>query len=541
MSALCIHAGTASALGAAFRSLGAVLPGVFLLGVLVTPLVAPILLGRYRKRVVQYMNLHGSDTAAVADMDGLSPVRPYAVEKRRQPDASLIEKAAARRRRLLLATTCSYIVFCLGALCLAHHTRSPERSGLWQLPLAAAFLALGPLIVNLRPQASPLVRAALTVCGLGIMVIVAIDPAYWANQTGQYLVGPVADTAMGASLTFILCAMCIHRKVRTQFLSAALLCGWIASTPIVLIAFLEALVCSGSNTVAWLGLPWPLVLLVIVGAHFLTGMLGLWGLVLAYRHGWISDLSLAAMSGIVVIALMLAGQVYEEDNFLWVAVSWTFATLLTYGALMFALHPVLDEHAPALLVLRVFKTGRLAEEVLDAVQQRWRLMGPVVQIAGPDLAGLNVDLPEFAHFITGRLSELFTLTVPSRQAVERLLDTQSDAEGRFRISELFCINTSWAGTVAHLIAMADAIVIDLRGYTPQRHGTHREIEMLSEQNAWGRVVIVQDDATDLSATLHLIPNATGPTAPQVISQQASSGNPTQIWQALLAVAERPSF
>ena len=58
------------------------------------------------------------------------------------------------------------------------------------------------------------------------------------------------------------------------------------------------------------------------------------------------------------------------------------------------------------------------------------------------------------------------------------------------MTEVFCIDTAWSGTVAHLIKMADAILLDLRGLSPNRRGTSREIEMLARQAAFGRVVTI---------------------------------------------------
>ena len=61
----------------------------------------------------------------------------------------------------------------------------------------------------------------------------------------------------------------------------------------------------------------------------------------------------------------------------------------------------LGRHVPAspgprLLVLRVFAHDRKQLRLLDELQSRWRYVGPVHQIGGPDLATTNVDPHECA-------------------------------------------------------------------------------------------------------------------------------------------------
>src|SRR5262249_15632926 len=154
--------------------------------------------------------------------------------------------------------------------------------------------------------------------------------------------------------------------------------------------------------------------------------------------------------------------------------------------------------ACSLLVLRVFSGSRRSERLLDQVQTRWRYAGPVLQIGGPDLARLNINPYQFAVFLGKRMHELF---LPGEVTNERLLsalDLAPDREGRCRIVEVFCFESAWRSTVQALIETSDAILLDVRGFGPQRAGTGFELAQLVSRGRLDRTVVVGDAATDWS-------------------------------------------
>jgi hypothetical protein len=153
--------------------------------------------------------------------------------------------------------------------------------------------------------------------------------------------------------------------------------------------------------------------------------------------------------------------------------------------------------ACSLLVLRVFSRNR-SDRLLDQVQTSWRYAGPVLQIGGPDLARLNINPYEFALFLAMRMHQLF---LPSEVTKEQLfsgLDLAPDREGRFRIAEVFCFDSVWRSTVQALIETSDAILLDLRGFGPQRAGTGFELAQLASLGRLDRTVVVGDATTDWS-------------------------------------------
>ena len=133
---------------------------------------------------------------------------------------------------------------------------------------------------------------------------------------------------------------------------------------------------------------------------------------------------------------------------------------------------------------------------LDEVQTSWRYAGPVLQIGGPDLARLNINPYEFALFLGMRTHQLFLPGGVTKERVVSGLDLAPDREGRFRIAEVFCFDSAWRSTVQALIETSDAILLDLRGFGPQREGTAFELAQLASRGRLDRTVVVGDATTD---------------------------------------------
>jgi hypothetical protein len=152
--------------------------------------------------------------------------------------------------------------------------------------------------------------------------------------------------------------------------------------------------------------------------------------------------------------------------------------------------------APTLLMLRVFSPHRGTTRLLDRVSARWRYLGPVRMIGGPDLAVVNVEPDEFLRFVSGGLDETFVDTLAALEWRVGTLRARPDPDGRHRVDELFCFDDTWRVTVVALLERSDAVVMDLRGFGPDNQGCIDEIEMLAEERALGRTVILVDDSTD---------------------------------------------
>jgi hypothetical protein len=83
-------------------------------------------------------------------------------------------------------------------------------------------------------------------------------------------------------------------------------------------------------------------------------------------------------------------------------------------------------------------------------------------------------------------------------------DVTADAEGRFRVNDFFCHDDTWKFVLDRLVRDSDAVLMDLRGFSPQNAGCVFEIEELINVFPIGRAVFIVDDTTDksfLSATV----------------------------------------
>jgi hypothetical protein len=150
-----------------------------------------------------------------------------------------------------------------------------------------------------------------------------------------------------------------------------------------------------------------------------------------------------------------------------------------------------------LLLLRVFGYRSRTESLFDRVAQSWRFHGPVLLIAGADLARRTVDPADMLAFIRGRLADQYVAT--RDEVPERLnrLDLAPDPDGRFRVSELYCRRDTWQPTLQALLDASDAVMMDLRSFSERNAGCIFELEQLIMRVPVDKVVLIADQTTDL--------------------------------------------
>jgi hypothetical protein len=150
-----------------------------------------------------------------------------------------------------------------------------------------------------------------------------------------------------------------------------------------------------------------------------------------------------------------------------------------------------------LLLLRVFGFNRRTQRLVDSLGQRWRYIGPIRLIGGPDLADTTIEPHEFFEFLNRRLTRAF---ITGRDDLERRLaasPTQPDPDGLFRIDDFFCHDDTWRLTVAYLARALDAVLMDLRGFTAANQGCVFEVEYLVTAVPLHRIVLLVDSSTDI--------------------------------------------
>jgi len=152
----------------------------------------------------------------------------------------------------------------------------------------------------------------------------------------------------------------------------------------------------------------------------------------------------------------------------------------------------------ALLLLRVFGFDRRTQRLLEDLGHRWRYLGPIRLIGGTDLADVTIEPHEFFEFLNGRLSRAFVTGSDDLESRIAEHTTTPDPDGLFRIEDFFCHEATWRMTVARLARGADAVLMDLRGFTPTNRGCIFEITQLIASVSLHRIVLLVDGSTDVA-------------------------------------------
>ena len=227
----------------------------------------------------------------------------------------------------------------------------------------------------------------------------------------------------------------------------------------------------------------------------------------AYESRVVSDQSLAVDSVILIFALYYAINLVFED------IIWFLSGLVAFS--VFALtvrigmrYVVANSFAAKpLLVLRVFSLGRKSEALFKAISQRWRYMGHVQLIAGPDLATATIEPHEFLTFLSGQLRQEFIHDNKTLQQRMATLETKKDFDGRFRINALFCFADTWRQALTALVGKQNTVLMDLRSFTARKTGCIHELNTLVSVVPLNRILLIVDHSTDLEFLSHVLQRA----------------------------------
>ncbi len=522
---------------------------------IVAAIAAPLVRSRYRKRVVRLMGFDQIEARpSVAPEEGSTPAkaaRTNVTALRPLGIAELAKLAAQRERRVTRATLAAWFSFVLLALWVAGIDPQADLSGRLGFAAVAGLLALGPAMTNLPPRWTRwALSIGVTACIAGALLMLKLDRGLASDAPAADDDLPWWETALiGASIGGAYLAM-VHRSLRGQVLPVFVVIAVCMLVFLLPYGLLErhAGSCLALFEKAEEGSPLSTAVLLIAMPIILGGLwlsfkvLG--GMVRLIEGGWVSELSLTGAIGLSVIAAVaVMGQIPEANDSapgwsVWIPLPWLAATLAVY-ALALGKAPG-DGAGPQLLVLRVFSKDSRKHSLLDQMQARWRYVGAVHQIGGPDMVDLNVDPHESALFLSNRIHELFLPVAASPAQLRASLHTTPDREGRFRINEVFCFNTAWRATVEQLMQLSDVIVLDLRELTAQREGTSFEIRRLARAALLSRVVALGDNATDWSHVDELL-RAEGQDPQQLARLNiATEPHGDSLFGRLLAAATRRS-
>ena len=151
---------------------------------------------------------------------------------------------------------------------------------------------------------------------------------------------------------------------------------------------------------------------------------------------------------------------------------------------------------PTLLVLRVFQRDAQIQSLFDHVVERWRLSGNTVLIAGTDLADRTLDADDIFTFLDGGLSRRFIQTAADVAPRLAAFDMGRDADGRFRVNECYCHDTTWQDALRALVQRSDVVLMDLRSFQAHNAGCRYELGTLARAPRLARVIVLTDGQTD---------------------------------------------
>ena len=515
---------------------------------LMTLIIAALVLWRYRRAVLAGMQ------QSVGTPLPLPLPRPPAAPA---PPAFTVDSALAwegrLRRRIFAGTLAAAFVASL-LLAVQYHAFEDLPFAPANLFLSAAVTSCVALPVYALLTATPLMRALwlglLTLCGFGAATVVVS-----MLQRPFYGKAPSFDQLLNFVVFFQLAAAALWLPI---LLGAAI--GIRRVRGVAPLAFATLLVFAiapllGVRLTQWLlGTRWsidwvfsgPGIDAGIVVLALPVGLLSWWrlkSLARAYEAKRFSDAQLLAHSWwllfVVGHAMTLVNAHPQTVSLLQIVgvsvVAYLMFPFLLGRMLRWAQLGSAPPSPRNLLLLRVFGDTRRTEALFKRIASRWQRFGPVTMIAAPDVVAGTVDPGDVLRYLTGDIDAGFITSQDDLTRRLAAMDVEPDRDGRFRINEFCCRDDTWRATVVALIERADAVVMDLRGFTVQRRGCEFELKELGARVSPSKVVLVVDKSTDRALVAQLAP--AGREAMRVIEVQRRSGAQTDAaFVALLGAA-----
>jgi hypothetical protein len=219
---------------------------------------------------------------------------------------------------------------------------------------------------------------------------------------------------------------------------------------------------------------------------------------LAYARQWFSELMVVFTTVWAISLLERAVVVGSSAGFSAVAMFWPLLWIPAVMGLYKAVQPRRGR-PPTLLVLRVFQRDAEVQSLFDHVIERWRLSGNTVMIAGTDLADRTIDADDIFTFLDRRLASRF-IHAPADVAPRiAAFDMTPDLDGRYRVNECYCHDTTWQDALQALVRISDVVLMDLRGFQTHNAGCRYELDTLAQSPRVLRVVVLFDAQTDRAA------------------------------------------
>ena len=474
------------------------LPGqllaVYVLATLLAAVFGAALAWRYRAALLPLMRSPGAPAAAGVDATVLLAKATTALPSWRAaaPVTPASHRAAQARVLALLLGLSLAIALTRGAIWLwqARDDATPfSFSRLVVLALVYCWPVLPALGLMWRWSWGRLVLALLGwYAGSLLLVMLRSTPAQSMTQVASWLLFEIGPPTLALMLLTL-------RRTRAA--------GPWLWPPLALLLFAALLALNGLMALVQQGSPliaplvrhvspgWAIVLFMLGGAA-----LAWWpvqrfarGLARLYADKWISDLMMIFSAAWALnVGFDALGGPLVLLSLLWIP--------LALGLLRRRARSTVP--APTLLVLRVFRQEAKVTALFDDVIERWRSSGNTVLIAGTDLVDQTLDATDLLDFVDGRLAQRFIRSpaeVPTRLAA---FDWQPDADGRWRVNECYCHDSTWQVALVALVDRADRVLMDLRGFAAHNAGCRFELGVLARAAHLQGAVVLTDASTDMT-------------------------------------------
>ncbi len=544
-----------------------VLIGYLLAGLGSWPVCA-LLLHRYRRQIARGMrpSLPGAPPAAAPPADlsapavartGAETAAPGRVTIRIQSadrpsrDHPLLDRARRHCHRAQVLFIVLGVCFGLGSATV-FLVVDPEQRQPWKF-LAYALLGSWLIVPTVLALSSRRGRWPWLLW-LGYFGV-TIPMLYLAGVGAQQLPAatrPIAELVAGVGMPLIFVLATGRRSMRGAV--------WLVGPVLMMVGAVlnAALVISGGYLLA--GNPLDSFGWQVLGAGFgllVAGTVLVIAIVRLHQAKWLGDQTLLILQWWLVLALWWT-LLLSAAGPLGAALG-TLPYVVLVGLLLVALgrRVTLSDrfdhaHRPVrLLLLRTFGARERSSRLLQDLTRQWRWIGSVELITAPDLAGETLEPDEFLDFLRGRLRDRFVRDADGLDHRLAHLDLRRDRDGRYRVNELMCADTTWQLALERLAAQTDVILIDLRGFTPQHPGVDHEIQRVVALQPLSRVVAIVDQSTDevtLRTSLDRAADLAPPTSPlhtdpdpalRVIGWDSARTDAEELMSALAEAAATP--
>jgi len=467
---------------------------IFILAALLSSVAAWLVARRYRLAMARLMRAPAGKGSTVST-PGTTESLPFPTP------VSFADNLRAGRRLAMLLISLSLLIAVTSAsvwwwLAFPGEPFAPTRIaavallGLWPVVPALGVLwrwsrwrTFGALVLwcvfafvvllwrSIEPQPLQLLAGMANEMGLSLVIVAFMTLGHSTRPIAPWLLPPI----------FVLTASSIAGLDLLTFLAArqssvlTWIPEWVGLSPVFgAFVFLPWLV-------AW----WPI--------RWLGRLLGR-----AYSRKWLSEL-LVVFAAVWAIALF--DKVISTTGTAGLRAAILFVPLLWIPLIVLGVAPVRSVRGrpPTLLVLRVFQQDARAQSLFDQVIERWRLSGNTVMIAGTDLATRTLDGEDLFTFLDRRLAERFIRSPADIAPRLASLDTSPDAEGRFRVNECYCHDTTWQDVLKALVDRSDVVLMDLRAFKARNAGCCFELDVLAKAARPLRVTVLVDEQTERTA------------------------------------------